>query len=38
MKLFKASIASAALLVCLVGNDYPVKAPVTQFNHAMEVN
>tara|TARA_Y100000385_G_C13003535_1_gene598336 strand:+ start:574 stop:690 length:117 start_codon:yes stop_codon:yes gene_type:complete len=38
MRLFKASIASAALLVCLVGNDYPVKAPVLQFNQAMEAN
>jgi len=38
MRLFKATMASAALLVCLIGNDYPVKAPVLQVNNQMEVN
>lgn len=37
MKLLKATIASAALLVCLIGNEYPVKAPVSQVSY-QEVN
>lgn len=37
MRLFKALMTSAALLVCLIGNEYPVNAPVSQFNQ-QEVN
>lgn len=37
MRLFKATMLSAALLVCLIGNEYPVKAPVSQVNY-QEVN